>query len=107
MSNSFGFEGNCTCLIFQKSMSHVHQCRYQPYPHHPTFRNKGFSSYLQELDPNSKLVTPDYSDYIPAMERRRMSDVQKMSIACSLDCIQQQGSISPMRSLSVRVWVVA
>ena len=63
--------------------------------HHPTFRNKGFSSYLQELDPNSKLVTPDYSDYIPAMERRRMSDVQKMSIACSLDCIQQAGIDQP------------
>src|SRR4030095_620646 len=63
--------------------------------HHPTFRNKGFSSQLQALDPSSELIRPDYSDYIPAMERRRMSDVQKMSIACSLDCIQQAGIDQP------------
>jgi len=63
--------------------------------HHPTFRNKGFSSQLQELDSSSELIRPDYSDYIPAMERRRMSDVQKMSIACSLDCMQQAGIDQP------------
>jgi len=59
--------------------------------HHPTFRNKGFSCQLRALDPSSELIRPDYSNYIPAMERRRMSDVQKMSIACSLDCMQQAG----------------
>jgi hypothetical protein len=63
--------------------------------HHPTFRNKGFSSQLQALDAPSQLISPDYNDYIPAMERRRMSDVQKMSIACSLDCMQQAGIDQP------------
>jgi hypothetical protein len=63
--------------------------------HHPTFRNRGFSAQLRELDPASELIRPDYSDYIPAMERRRMSDVQKMSIACSLDCMQQAGIGQP------------
>ncbi len=63
--------------------------------HHPTFRNKGFSSQLLALDAPSQLISPDYNDYIPAMERRRMSDVQKMSIVCSLDCMQQAGVDQP------------
>ena len=63
--------------------------------HHPTFRNKGFSSCLQALNPSSDLIRPDYTDYIPAMERRRMSEVQKMSITCSLDCMQQAGIDQP------------
>jgi 3-oxoacyl-[acyl-carrier-protein] synthase II len=57
--------------------------------HQPTFRNKGFSSGLSELNPTSELITPDYSAFIPAMERRRMSQVLKMSIACSIDCLEQ------------------
>ena len=63
--------------------------------HHPTFRNKGFSLQLQELDSPSQLISPDYGAFIPAMDRRRMSDVQKMSIACSLDCLQQAGISQP------------
>jgi 3-oxoacyl-[acyl-carrier-protein] synthase II len=57
--------------------------------HQPTFRNNGFSLQLQELYLSSALIAPDYSEFIPPMERRRMSHVQKMSIACSLDCLQQ------------------
>ena len=57
--------------------------------HQPTFRDKGFSSRVQELHKSSQLISPDYAEYIPAMERRRMSDVQKMSIACSMDCLRQ------------------
>ncbi len=57
--------------------------------HQPTFRNKGFSWQLSELNPFSALLTPDYSAFIPAMERRRMSEVLKMSIACSIDCLEQ------------------
>jgi 3-oxoacyl-[acyl-carrier-protein] synthase II len=57
--------------------------------HQPTFRNKGFSRQLRELEPSSQLITPDYSELIPPMDRRRMSDVQKMSIVCSMDCLEQ------------------
>lgn len=57
--------------------------------HQPTFQNKGFSLELKELKPNSKLITPDYNAFIPAMERRRMSDVLKMSIACTIECLEQ------------------
>ena len=63
--------------------------------HQPTFRNKGFSLNLSEPDPSSELITPDYSAFIPAMERRRMSQVLKMAIACSVDCLQQAGIDQP------------
>ncbi|WP_332735671.1 beta-ketoacyl synthase chain length factor [Flavihumibacter sp.] len=55
----------------------------------PTFQNKGFSSTLTELDSSALLREPDYSGFIPAMDRRRMSEVQKMAITCSLDCLAQ------------------
>jgi 3-oxoacyl-[acyl-carrier-protein] synthase II len=63
--------------------------------HQPTFRNNGFSSTLIELNVNSELLSPDYSAFIPAMDRRRMSDVLKMSIACSIDCLEQAGIAQP------------
>ncbi len=61
----------------------------------PTFRNKGFSSVLQNMEHSSELIIPDYNDFIPAMERRRMSQVQKTSIACAMDCMQQAGIEQP------------
>ena len=54
-----------------------------------TFRNNGFSLAPKEINDSSELVTPDYNEFIPAMDRRRMSHVQKMSIACAMDCLQQ------------------
>jgi 3-oxoacyl-[acyl-carrier-protein] synthase II len=63
--------------------------------HQPTFRNKGFSLELSELKPLSELITPDYSAFIPAMDRRRMSQVLKMAIACSIDCLEQAGLSQP------------
>ena len=59
--------------------------------HQPTFRNRGFSSVLTELKAPSSLIAPDYTDIIPAMDRRRMSEVLKMGIACSMDCLEQTG----------------
>jgi 3-oxoacyl-[acyl-carrier-protein] synthase II len=63
--------------------------------HQPTFGNNGFSAGITELESTSKLITPDYSAFIPAMERRRMSDVLKMSIACSIDCLEKSGIDKP------------
>ncbi|MEO7044942.1 MAG: beta-ketoacyl synthase chain length factor [Ferruginibacter sp.] len=63
--------------------------------HQPTFRNKGFSLELSELKPGSQLITPDYSSFIPAMDRRRMSQVLKMAIACSRECLEQAGLSEP------------
>jgi hypothetical protein len=61
----------------------------------PTFRVEGFSAKLEELKPPSALKTPDYTDIIPAMDRRRMSEVLKMSIACSMECLKQSGLQQP------------
>lgn len=63
--------------------------------HQPTFRRRGFSAELLELSDSSQLIVPDYTDIIPAMDRRRMSDVLKMSIACSVDCLEQAGLTQP------------
>src|SRR5436190_287904 len=63
--------------------------------HQPTFRNKGFSLKLSELKPLSELITPDYSAFIPAMDRRSMSQVLKMAIACSSDCLEQAELCQP------------
>lgn len=57
--------------------------------HQPTFRNAGFSSHLSELNNPSNTLSPDYNSFIPVMERRRMSEVLKMAIACSVDCLEQ------------------
>jgi 3-oxoacyl-[acyl-carrier-protein] synthase II len=61
----------------------------------PTFRNKNFSWKLSDLEPASELITPDYNPFIPAMERRRMSEVLKMAITCSIDCLEQSGVSQP------------
>jgi len=60
-----------------------------------TFRNAGFSLVKKDIDPSSVLLTPDYAEFIPAMERRRMSQVQKMSIACAMDCLHQSRIAQP------------
>jgi 3-oxoacyl-[acyl-carrier-protein] synthase II len=61
----------------------------------PTFRNPGFSMQLKPLSNSSQLLTPDYSEFISAMDRRRMSQVQKTSITCAMDCLQQAGIEQP------------
>jgi 3-oxoacyl-[acyl-carrier-protein] synthase II len=63
--------------------------------HQPSFRNKGFSWQLSELKPASEPIEPDYGEFIPPMERRRMSRVIKMSIVCAIDCLQQTGLDQP------------
>jgi len=63
--------------------------------HQPTFRNNGFSADLSALKEDSQLMEPDYSGLIPAMIRRRMSEVIKMGIACSVDCLEQAGITQP------------
>jgi 3-oxoacyl-[acyl-carrier-protein] synthase II len=63
--------------------------------HQPTFRNKGFSSELSPLNQLSSILHPDYTDFIPPMSRRRMTDVLKMAIACTKDCLEQRDLKQP------------
>lgn len=57
--------------------------------HQPTFQNSGFSSGLSALTEYSEVLHPDYNVFIPANYRRRMSEVIKMAVACTLDCLAQ------------------
>ena len=57
--------------------------------HQETFRNKGYSSHINAKSRSDVLVHPDYKDWIPVIKRRRMSDAIKMSITCTLDCMEQ------------------
>ena len=61
----------------------------------PTFRNNGFSAGLHPLQAGCQLLLPDYTGFIPVMDRRRMSQAQKMSITCAIDCLQQSGMEQP------------
>jgi 3-oxoacyl-[acyl-carrier-protein] synthase II len=63
--------------------------------HQPTFRNPGFSNGLQPLVHPSQVQHADYSSFIPAMDRRRMSDVLKMAVTCSFDALHQAGAKEP------------
>jgi 3-oxoacyl-[acyl-carrier-protein] synthase II len=62
---------------------------------HPTFNNKGFSNNAITLKNDAAIKAPDYALYIAAMERRRMSEVLKMAIACTKDCLQQANVEQP------------
>lgn len=44
---------------------------------------------LTELNDRSEIIHPDYTDFIPKMKRRRMTDVLKMGITCAMDCLKQ------------------
>jgi 3-oxoacyl-[acyl-carrier-protein] synthase II len=63
--------------------------------HQPTFRNPGFSNSLLPLTGISQAQHPDYAAFIPAMDRRRMSDVLKMAVTCSFDALHQAGIKDP------------
>lgn len=63
--------------------------------HQPTFRNAGFSNFIQPLRQDSVLVSPDYKSFIEAGLLRRMSKILRMSVACSKDCIAQAGIDQP------------
>lgn len=57
--------------------------------HQPTFKNVGFSKTLVALSSESKLLAPNFKDYINPTVIRRMSEILRTSITCALDCLQQ------------------
>lgn len=63
--------------------------------HQATFQQKPFPLEMPALEKDSLPISPNYGAFIPAMERRRMSEVLKMSIACSMDCLEQAGLKQP------------
>ncbi len=57
--------------------------------HQPTFKNDGFSKHITELKPGSQLLTPNFKEYINPTIIRRMSEILRTAITCSLDCLKQ------------------
>lgn len=57
--------------------------------HQETFNNNGFSTTLSELPKNSTLKHPDYSKYFNGIEKRRLGEILRMSLACSIECMNE------------------
>jgi hypothetical protein len=47
------------------------------------------------VEEGSALCGPEYSNFIPPMERRRMSAAVKNAIVCAKDCVEQSGNHQP------------
>jgi len=63
--------------------------------HQPAFRNPGFSKNISSLLKDSTLVRPDYKEFISGDMLRRMSEIIRMSVACTVDCLQQSSVKEP------------
>jgi len=59
--------------------------------HQRSFQNVGFSNSLEPLNLQSELRAPDFSQHIPALDRRRMDKLMRMSMTAALDAIEQSG----------------
>lgn len=57
--------------------------------HQASFRNPGFAKDMQPLQAGSEVVKPDYKEFVDAKLIRRMSNILRMSIATSVDCLAQ------------------
>lgn len=60
-----------------------------------TFENNGFSDHIDTASLQEDIVHPDYKDIIPPMERRRMTDAVKMSLACAKSCLEKANVSEP------------
>jgi len=61
--------------------------------HQPSFASKGFSSNLsKEIE---SLIKPDYKEYVPPALIRRMSEILRMSVACSNLALKEAGIEQP------------
>lgn len=63
--------------------------------HQPTFKNPGFSKTILELNESSVLVVPNFKEYINPSIIRRMSEILRTSVTCSIDCLTQANIKQP------------
>lgn len=63
--------------------------------HQASFRNPGFAKNMQHLQAGSEVVKPDYKEFVDAKLIRRMSNILRMSIATSVDCLAQADEKNP------------
>src|SRR2546423_15135804 len=57
--------------------------------HQPSFKNEGFSEHITDLQPDSQLLSPNFKEYINPNTIRRMSEILRTAVTCSMDCLQQ------------------
>lgn len=60
--------------------------------HQASFDNPGFSSAILPITPESSPIHPDYKLYIDPSLLRRMTEILRMSVACSRYCLNKIGS---------------
>lgn len=63
--------------------------------HQHSFQNEEWIMRLKSLNNNSALVSPEYKNFIDGGSLRRMSEILRMGLTCSKDCIAQSGINTP------------
>ncbi len=63
--------------------------------HQLSFKNEGFSESSLELPSDSLLLSPNFKEYISPNNIRRMSEILRTAVTCSLDCLMQAGIEKP------------
>lgn len=63
--------------------------------HQNSFNQNYFPENIMPISKLSGLIHPDYKEFIDPAMLRRMSDISKMSIWCSLDCLRKSKSTEP------------
>ncbi len=71
-------------MIYVKAISSI--------SHQDSFRSKLALDSMKELTSEDGLISPNYKDFIPPANLRRLSPVLRMGIACSMDCREQIGA---------------
>lgn len=60
--------------------------------HQATFNSVGFDSLLDELPLDSEVIKPNYKDFVDAKSLRRMSNIIRMSLANSVQCLNDNNT---------------
>jgi hypothetical protein len=63
--------------------------------HQQSFKNDGFSEHITDLQPDSQLISPNFKEYINPNTIRRMSEILRIAVTCSLDCLAQSNIKQP------------
>ena len=63
--------------------------------HQPSFKNEDFAENISELQTGSLLIAPNFKEYINPNTIRRMSEILRTAVTCSLDCLKQANIEQP------------
>jgi len=63
--------------------------------HQQSFKNDGFSEHITDLKHDSQLLIPNFKEYINPNTIRRMSEILRTAVTCSMNCLQQANIQQP------------